>query len=123
MGGLLGAFELSALRSVAESSMGGTAVIYRQVFTSDGAGGQSGSVVAAGTVLCRAVPVRSRPQVGAFGGRVEAHGDWNVYVPVGTDVRASTDHIVAGGGTFDVLSTNAGRTDAVEIRCACLQRR
>ena len=43
MGGLLGAFELSALRSVAESSMGGTAVIYRQVFTSDGAGGQSGS--------------------------------------------------------------------------------
>jgi hypothetical protein len=124
MTALLGALELSALRAVAASSMVGSAVLWRRVLTSDGAGGQSGTASPVGTVPCRAVPRRGEPSVGQFAGRVEARGDWYLYVPQGTSVDRRTDYVVlASGGTFDVLYVNQNRTSLVETRLTCLERR
>lgn len=124
MAALLGAFELSALRGAADSAKPGSVVIYRRTLTSDGAGGQSGTVTAVGTVIARAVTRRGEPTVMLAGGRVEARGDWFVYVPIGTDVRRQTDYLVhSGGGTFDVLFTNVNRSYPVEIRLTCMERR
>lgn len=124
MATLLGAVELSALRGAAQSAMPGSVVIYRRTLTSDGAGGQSGTVTAVGTVIARAVPRRGEPTVMTAGGRVEARGDWYVYVPTGTDIRRQTDHLVhSSGGTFDVLFTSANRSYPVELRVTCMERR
>lgn len=121
---LLGGLELSALRQTAQSSMSGTAVVYRRVSQSDGAGGQTaGSVVAVGTFPVRAIPVRSRPTVGQFAGAIEARADWSIYFAQGTDVQPHTDYVVTNGGTFDVLATNSHRSIAVELRVDAKERR
>jgi len=124
---LLGALELSALRRMASSSMVGTAVVYRRAFVSDGAGGQSGTaaLTAVGTFDCRAVPRRGEPTVGQFAGRVEARGDWYLYLPHDAAwIDRRTDYVVLGsGGTFDVLFVNQNRTGLVETRLTCMERR
>jgi hypothetical protein len=124
MAGLLGSFELTALRNAAEAAMPGTVVIYRRTLSSDGAGGQSGSVSAVGTVSARVISRHSDPVVMTAGGRIEARGDWYIYVPASTDIRGQSDYLVhQSGGTFDVLFTSKNRSYPVEIRAVCMERR
>jgi len=122
---LLGALELSALRALSNSSLVDSVVIYRRALTGDGAGGQTmGTPTAVGTVNARVIPQRNNSFASDTGGRVETPDERSIYVPVGTDVRIQTDYLVhSAGGTFDVLATNADRTDAVELRLTCLERR
>lgn len=120
----MGAASLNRLRQTTEGAMPGTAVVWRRTLTSDGAGGQHGTVVASGTVPCRAIPRRGRhvEHVGQAG-RVTGISDWEVCVPLGTDVNASTDYLVVqDAGTFDILATNTGRSFAVQVRLACSRR-
>lgn len=121
--GLLGALELTALRSAAESAMPGTVVIWRTTRTSDGSGGRATSVTAAGTVACRAVPQKSQPETGAFGSREEERQRWYLYLPAGTDVRPQTDSLVlSGGGTFEVLGVHGPRAYEPSRRVLAVER-
>lgn len=116
---------VTRLRAVAERTMPGTLVIYRRVLSSDGAGGQSGTVTAAGTATCRAVPRRGEPrEIVTGGGRIETRIDWDIYVPRGTDVLATSDYVVVqGGGTFEVLGVHGGRAYEPSRRLMCIERR
>lgn len=121
---LLGAVEVSMLRTAAEATMPGTLTIYRRTLTSDGAGGQRGTIAPIGTVPCRAVPRRGEPSEQVRAGRIEARQDWYLYVPAGTDVVATTDHVVlAGGGTFDILGVHAARAYEPSRRIMATERR
>lgn len=120
----LGAISLTRLRAVAEANMPGTLTIHRRTLTSDGAGGQGGTVAPVGTVTCRAVPQHSRAQSEqVVAGRVEDRLHWFIYVPVGTDVNANSDYVtVSGGGTFEVLGVHGGRAYEPSRRLVCVER-
>lgn len=126
---LLGALEISSLRAAAQSAMPGSCVIWRRTLTSDGVGGQSGSVAAVGTVACRLVQHDTNPSEQVRAGRVSVLQEWYVYVPAFTDIRPTSDYLVVSGaglgGTFDVIGLHARGTAGYEPsrRVVCTERR
>lgn len=122
---LLPAGVVSLLRTASEGLMPGTAVIWRRPFTSDGVGGQSGSiaVVSGGTVACRVVLTPMRPIDGVLGDRSEVHATWNVHMPVGTDVCPFDQIRVVSGGTFEVTEVNSNRSYEPDRRARCTEVR
>lgn len=125
---LLGALDIAALRSVAESTMPGTCVIWRRTIADNGTRITSGTTTAAGTVACRVVYFQQRqPEARPFAGRQEERQAVNVYVPAGTDVRQATDYLIyteeSRAGTFDVIGVHGPRAYEPSRRLICVERK
>lgn len=110
------AAELAELQGVAESAMGGTMVIYRLQGTKNGMGGDTEAHVPVGTVNCHIWRNRYATEKVA-GGQVKSMADWYVAVPVGTDIRETTDWGVVGGVTYQITHVPAGVTWNPHLRC------
>ncbi len=62
-------------------------------------------------VPCRVDIVRRQSEV-QTAGETQAQSDYTISLPVGTNLLA-TDRLEVGGIIYDVLGTDAGRTDAL----------
>jgi hypothetical protein len=101
--------ELERLRSAANLTLPGTAVIRSETWASDGGGGGSMSYTASGTVDCRIAPVGRQTGEGEIGERMSPDAQWIVTLPANTTIDLQ-DQIVTGGGTFSVLAIRAPRS-------------
>lgn len=99
---------LSQLRDVQVLTMTSSADIYRRTVSSDGMGGQTISRTKASTVVCRVAP--PTPETASVqSGKLLEEGVYKVTFPALTDVR-TTDQLVIGTKTLEVLSVNDGGT-------------
>lgn len=88
----------------------------------DGYGGRSQRF----SLAYRDVPCRaqnpSRAQATEEGYRNTALSDWEILLPVGTDVRPSDLIEVAGVSSYEVVGSNAGIEDALVLIAYCARK-
>ena len=98
--------EIDAMRSVAEATLGGTAIIQTQTLSSDGGGGGTATWTPSGTVACRLVantpPRDAEPMTG---GRITPDADWIVTLPAETSITTER-RIVTHGKTLEVAAVS-----------------
>lgn len=115
---MLTAAELAGMRSTAQDSLAGTAVIKTQTRSSDGGGGGTLAWTASGTadarLMARTPPENAEPTVG---NRENPDSDWIVTLPAQTAVE-TTDRIEIQGKTFEVASV-PDRTWEITKRILC----
>ena len=117
---LLSAGELSAMRTVQNETLPGTAVISRNSPTSDGMGGWTDAWAAVGTVDGRVAPASESGAERLVAERITAEDAWVITLPHDTDVTAR-DRIVIDSRTFEVVAplphswTTALRVVATEV--------
>lgn len=100
---MLTAAELTAMRTVEESVMSGTAIISRYALTADGMGGYSEAWTNVGTVACDLWPIGQRGErERVTGAQMTQDVDWFITVPHDTEVTAK-DRIVIDSRTFEVV--------------------
>lgn len=91
--------QLTAMRTVAEDAMPGTAVVQSRSFSSDGGGGGSLAWTASGTVACRIAPIRGAER--EIGDRISPDADSIVTLPF--DTTLDTDaRLVIDSRTYNV---------------------
>ena len=110
------AAELAELQTVAESAMAGTMVIRRKVEARNQQGGAWTTYPAVGTVDCHIWRNRYANEK-VVGAQVKSVADWYVAVPVGTDIRETTDWGVVGSVTYQITHVPAGVTWNPHLRC------
>lgn len=110
------AAELDELQDVAESAMAGTMVIRRQALAANGQGGYSTTYPVVGTVSCHIWRNRYANEK-TVGAQVKSIADWYVAVPVGTDIRETTDWGVVGTVTLQITHVPAQVTWNPHLRC------
>lgn len=100
---MLTAAELTAMRTVEESVMSGTAIISRYALTADGMGGYSEAWTNVGTVSCDLWPINRRgDRERVVGAQMTQDANWFITVPYDTMVTAK-DRIIIDSRTFEVV--------------------
>lgn len=95
------ASEINAMRSVANQTLWGTAVIQTEGFTDDGGGGGSVSWSVAGTVSARLAPLTGSER--EIADRIASDASYLITLPAETSITVK-DRVVMGGGTFNVMA-------------------
>jgi SPP1 family predicted phage head-tail adaptor len=93
--------DISAMRTVAEQALPGTAVIQTQAFTDDGGGGGTLAWTSSGTVDCRLAPMRGGER--EIADRIAEDSDFIVTLPTTAAVTPQSRLLIAGG-TFSVAA-------------------
>lgn len=107
--------ELADLRSLAESAMPDTCVLYQRVDSSDGYDGAGSAVwTASGTVACRVQPANLSPEERAAAGQLLGLDRYDVHVPVGTNL-GSVGRITSQGATYEVSGTVSPRSYIYDV--------
>lgn len=119
---MLTATEIAAMRAVLDTSLPDSGTIVRATLVDNGAGGQTPTWAAAGTVLCRVSPTPLTPteQVDASDAPA-ARRAFVVTFPHGTDVRA-TDRVQFGGDTYELVGVDAPRSWSLDVRANAIRR-
>lgn len=106
MSTFLSAAQLARMREQVEMMLPGTAVIQARSLSSDGAGGQTESWTARGTVACRVDPVPRAMQLDDAGQAEALRVEYQI--TLGWDVTIEpTDRIVTGGETYEIRQFQA----------------
>lgn len=120
--GLLSTGDLASMRTVMDTSLPDTGVVWRRTLADDGQGGRTQTYSAVGTVACRLSPVSA-----LSAGSEEVHGDRQTAIadriitfPANTDV-VPTDRIVVSDQTFEVLAIHAPRSWEISTRVDCVE--
>lgn len=115
---LLGAADLTWMRSVQEQAMPGTAIIQRGTVTNDGMGGGSVAWNAVGTAIARLYSQNSRAIAEAVSGaELISETRWYVTMPYGTQVRAD-DRLSIGGRRWHITEVNNSQDWKTAVRCS-----
>lgn len=107
---------LTRLRAQVTARLPGTATIQENTPANNGLGGRTDSWASAGTSACKLFRNSGREYV--EGDRQVARGDWLIRLPWGTAVT-TLNQLVVDGHTYQVLATDADRTDALALNCEC----
>lgn len=113
------ASDLAELQAVGESAMAGTLVIRRQTRTSNGMGGFSTTYPPVGTVPVHIWRTKEATELVA-GARVQSVAEWYLGVPVGTDIRETTDWGECNGITYQVIHVPKGTTWQGHLRAEAI---
>ena len=115
---MLSAKDLTYIRNTVNRYMPGTAVIYTRSAASDGAGGQSVSFTATGTVPVRYGP--ERPASGDTGTEMREVQRTSIWLPVGSTVYQYDRLRNPGTGTdYEIISMTVESSDTGVYRCEC----
>lgn len=95
----LTASEIASMRSTVNAHLGGAAIIYTRTLASNGAGGHTESLTAAGTVAARLAPISGREETVADRFAEVAH--WVLTVPAETAID-ETSQVSYGGRSYEV---------------------
>jgi len=93
--------DLTAMRTIANAALPGTAVITGGTFASDGGGGGSVVYVAGGTVACRLGPIRGDER--EMGERISPDADSIVTLPFNAVVTEDS-RLTIDGDTYNVAA-------------------
>ncbi len=115
-GDFFSAVDMAELKAVGESAMGGMLVIYRFTEASNGMGSGIEQHVPVGTVPCHIWRNRYAEEK-ITGAQVKSIAAWYVAVPVGTDIRETTDWGVCNDVTYQITHVPVGVTWNAHIRC------
>jgi len=99
--------DVTSLKAAVNSTLVTTATIQRRTFTSDGAGGFTETYPVVDTTTCsfEAAQITPLERENAVG--IQTISYFNFVFPAGTDIR-STDRIVIGSRTFEVVAPRLG---------------
>lgn len=111
--------DRAELEAVAESAMAGTLVIKRKSEVPNGMGGGMVTYPAIGTVPCHIWRNRYANEL-VTGGQVKSRADWYIAVPVGTDIRETTDWGICDGVTYQITHVPQGVTWNPHVRCEAM---
>jgi hypothetical protein len=118
--GLLSAAQLASCQATAALVLTQSAQVLRNSPARGSSGSAAAWAVAAGGVPCRAFG--DEDVVDAMGespgARQSAITTWDVALPAGTDVRPK-DRLLIGPLTLEVVGSNAGQADQIQIMCLC----
>lgn len=119
---LLSAGDLASMRTVLDTSLPDTAVIWSRTLASDGQGGRTQTYAAAGTVACRLSPISamSAGSEDVRGDRQAAVADRVLTMPASTTI-AATDRVVVASQTFEVTAIHAPRSWELSRRVDCVE--
>lgn len=107
---MLTAAEIAGMRTVAETTFDGTAIIHRHGYVSDGSGGGTSTWTPSGTVACHLSPITLRGErEPVIGGRVTPDADWILTIPAETSIDRAA-RVEVAGVNFEVLALHAPRT-------------
>lgn len=107
------------MKTVQEQALPDTIVIERVTLTADGAGGNTESWAAIGTVTGRLMPITRTAGEPVTGGQPASISHWWATLPVGTDVTES-DRLVTGDRSFEVVRVNLTQSWQTAVRCECV---
>ena len=106
---------LSEARAAMEAMMTQTVGVWRPgALVPDGQGGWTQPVALAAEIPGWLIARRTAVGQGALGGRPVARSSWELYAPVGSDIRP-TDALVIEGVRYEVGDDDDLRTDAVAL--------
>ena len=93
------------MKATQARALPGTAIVVRNSGSADGMGGFLDSWAAVGTVAARLAPSDRTPAERIAGEEVASILDWDITVPIGTDVTVK-DRITIAGRTFEIQGVN-----------------
>ena len=107
---------LTRLRAQHTARLRKTATIRANTPVDNGLGGRTSSWANSGTVPCKILRSGGREVV--EGDRQAARGDTTIRLPWGTAVTP-LNQLVVDGHVYEVLATDADRSDALALNCEC----
>jgi len=112
---------LTRIRGAVYGALTDTVVISRRVIASDGAGGSTAGWARVWSGPGHLTPVATIASAEAtIGDRESSARAWVCALPYGTGITLA-DRIVSGGRTFEVTSTDCGRTLGFSTRVQCVE--
>ena len=115
---MLSAGEIAGLRAAFEQTFDETCTIKRLGEVNDGGGRRIASYTTVATTACVRAPYDSQGREGTQGDRVTPSDRWILTLPSGTDVRSS-DRLVVGDTTYEVVAVRGARTWEITRRVEC----
>ena len=112
---MLTATELAALRNTLNLSLPDSGTISRKTWVSDGEGGGTVSLSAAGTVACRVSPISQSGIEAMLNGRLTTSTQHVITFSAETSVTTN-DQIASGGETYEVVAVVAPRSWEISRR-------
>lgn len=114
----LTACDLAAVSGVLEASWRSRCVVTRRSGTPVAdEWGAATYPASAREYACHVGPLRG-PRDAVAGGQPQGQADTAILLPLGAEV-GPRDTIVANGQTYEIVATDAGRSDALAVRCEC----
>lgn len=120
---LLRSGELAQMRNEAVLAMDGSCnILSNSGATLNGAGGKSATKsnwqpIAGSPFKCRVWRQRDFATQAQEGGTQQSISRYKCSLPVGTPVQVKQRIQVVGGPTYEVVGTDVGRTDPIQILC------
>ena len=111
---MLDAVELADMRTVQESGMPDTCILWRASTSQDDIGAVTSTWAAFGTTVCRVAP-RQPGEINMLGGRERSQSYWVGTLPYGTDVEPG-DEVRKGTSVFKVTGSFARESWATAVR-------
>lgn len=119
---MVSAKDLAFIRQTVNNDLPGTAVIYTRSITSDGAGGQTFTYTASGTVDARYGP--EKPSQGDTVTEMREIQRIPIWIPVGGTVQTQDYLKNPGTGTdYEIIGITKEASETGVYRCECVRVR